>query len=86
LHSKQQHGDAGCEQEESDEVKPVVEVLYDFGRFGLDDLAFRDLAEEDESGDDSSGRKVDVETPTPAASQSAYFSETARVISSARVT
>jgi hypothetical protein len=73
LHSKQQHGDAGCEQEESDEVKPVVEVLYDFGRFGLDDLAFRDLAEEDQSGDNGARRKVDVDTPTPTVSCSQHM-------------
>jgi hypothetical protein len=66
LHSKQEHGDTGRKQKESDEIKPVVDVLDDFSRVGLDDLAFRDLAEEDQGGDNGARRKVDVETPTPA--------------------
>jgi len=66
LHGKQEHGDTGRKQEETDEVEPVVDVLDDFRRIGLDDLAFRDLAEENEGGDNGAGWKVDVETPTPA--------------------
>jgi hypothetical protein len=66
LHSKQEHGDTGRKQKESDEIKPVVDVLDDFSRVGLDDLAFRDLAEEDQGSDNGAGWKVDVETPAPA--------------------
>jgi hypothetical protein len=43
-----------------------VDVFNDFSRFGLNDLAFGDLAEEDQGGDNGARREVDVETPTPA--------------------
>lgn len=66
LHSKQKHRYAGREQEEADKVEPVMQVFDDLCRFGLNDLAFRDLAEEDQGGDDGAWGKVDVETPTPA--------------------
>jgi hypothetical protein len=66
LHSKQEHSDTGREQEESDKVEPVVQIFDDFRRLGLDDLAFRNLAEEDQGGDNRAWREIDVETPTPA--------------------
>ena len=66
LHSKQKHRYAGRKQEESDKVEPVMQVSDDLCRFGLNDLAFRDLAEENQGGDNGAWWKVDVETPTPA--------------------
>lgn len=74
MDSKQQHGDTGREQEEADEVEPIVDVFDDFCRFGLDDLAFWDFAEEDQDGDNGTGRKVDVEAPAPAMSFGQYLS------------
>jgi hypothetical protein len=66
LHGKQEHGDARCEQEESYKVKAVVKVSNYFCRFGLDNLTFWYLAEENRGGDKSSGRQIDVKAPTPA--------------------
>ena len=49
-----------------------MNIFDGFHGFGLDNLAFGDLAEEDQSGDESARRKVDIETPTPAVMKSAY--------------
>jgi hypothetical protein len=49
-----------------------VNVFDGFRGFRLDDLAFWNLAEEDQDRDNSAGWKVDVETPTPAVIHSAY--------------
>ena len=65
MHSEQQHSDTRRKQEEPDKVESVVYVFDDFRRFGLDYLAFWDLAEEDQDGDNSARRKVDVETKSP---------------------
>ena len=54
-----------------------MQVFYDFRRFGLDDLAFRNLAEEYQGGDNRSWRKVDVKTPTPAMDRSQNLSQSA---------
>jgi hypothetical protein len=70
LHSKQEHGDARCEQEEPYKVKAVVKVSHYFYHFGLDDLTFWYLAEEYRGGDKSSRRQIDVKAPTPANGQS----------------